>query len=59
MSINRGVAAWHTLMVVYTSTGNLGTVLSNILNSPACQTITNRGIAMILLPDGGTFRTGG
>ena len=53
MSDSRHVAASHTLMVVYTSTGNLGTVSSNTLNRPARQTITDRGIAIIPLPNRG------
>ena len=44
---SRSVAARHTPMVVYTSTGNPRGVLQNTSNRPACQTITDRGIAMI------------
>ena len=53
------MATWHTLMVVYTSTRNLWAVWSNTQNRPTCQTITDRGIAMIPLPEGAIFRTGG
>ena len=53
VSDSRHVAARHTLMVADTSTGNLGTVLSNTLNRPAHQTTRDRGIAMIPLPHRG------
>ena len=39
-----------------TSSGNLETVLSKTLNRPARKTITDRGIAMIPLPDGAPSR---
>ena len=53
VSASRHVGARYTLMVVCTSTGNLGAVLWNLLNRPPHQTITDRGIAMIPLPDRG------
>ena len=58
VSDSRRVAGRHTLMVVYTTTGNLRTVLYNASNRSACQTVTDPGIAMILLPRGATFKTG-
>jgi len=53
VSLRRCLAGRHTLMVVRTSTGNLGTVLSNTPDRPASETITDGGVAMIPLPDRG------
>ena len=46
-------------MVACTTTGNLGDVLSNALDKPACATVMDGDIAMYPLPNGAKLWTSG